>query len=110
MSDPATDTVSVTLNVAPAFEERVIDWLLGQEAIAGFTGHVAYGHGSRASDLTVAEQVSGRQRRVEFRVELAAAALDEFVRLLGARFAGTDLYYLVTPVLRFGHLRNTPHG
>lgn len=105
MSQPQEQRVALTLNVAPTFEERVVDWLLEREAVAGFTSYAAHGHGSRHDELSLAEQVSGRQRRLEFRVELPAAMLDGVVAALAESFAGTDLYYYVTPVLRSGHLR-----
>lgn len=107
MTSGATETVAVTLNVLPALEERLVDWLLEHETVSGFTSYAAHGHGDRLEGLSVAEQVSGRQRRVEFRVELPAAALEKIVTDLTATFAGVDLYYYVTPVLRSGHLRDT---
>ena len=99
-----TSMVAVTVNAPPAFEERVVDWLLSRDT-PGFTSYAAHGHGSTSEDLTVAEQVSGRQRRIEFRIDVAAAALDGFLAALTAAFAGTDLYFSVSPVLRSGHLR-----
>jgi hypothetical protein len=105
MSEHATATFAVTLNVAPAAEERVVDWLLGREETAGFTSHTAFGHGADHDDLSVAEQVTGRQRRIEFRLELPQPLVESFIAALIAAFDGTDLYFFVTPVLRSGHLR-----
>lgn len=100
-----TQRQAVTLNVAPTLEERIVDWLLDRDAASGFTSYAAHGHGARHAGLSLAEQVSGRQRRVEFRIELPEAALDEFLAELTASFGGFDLYYFVSPVLRSGHLR-----
>jgi hypothetical protein len=100
-----SETVAVTINVAPGFEERIVDWLLARDVASGFTTYAAYGHGAHQDELSVAEQVSGRQRRMEFRIEIPAAALEDLVQDLTARFAGVDLYYFVTNVLRSGHLR-----
>jgi len=105
MSEQPINTLTVTLNVVPALEERVVDWLLARDDAIGFTSYAVHGHGADPGRLTVAEQVSGRQRRMEFRVELSAAALDGFLAELGTEFAGVDLYYFVSPVLRAGHLR-----
>jgi hypothetical protein len=99
------ERVAVTLNVLPAFEERVIDWLIDRDDVSGFTTYSAFGHSARHHELTAAEQVSGRQRRVEIRVELRVPVLEGFLAALAARFGGTDLYYYVVPVLRSGHLR-----
>jgi hypothetical protein len=105
MSEHAAATFAVTLNVAPAAEERVVDWLLGREETAGFTSYTAFGHGAEHDDLSVAEQVTGRQRRIEFRLELLEPLVEPFLAALIAAFDGTDLYFFVTPVLRSGHLR-----
>jgi hypothetical protein len=105
MNEPVTSTAVVTINVAPAVEERLIDWLLGREEVAGFTSYAAYGHGSRHDELSIAEQVTGRQRRMEMRTELPHDAIESFLEALTAAFAGTDLYYSVLPVLRSGHLQ-----
>jgi len=105
MSEQAVTMVAVTLNVAPAAEERVIDWLLGGEETTGFTSYMAFGHGADHDDLSIAEQVTGRQRRVEIRLDLRQPQVEPFLAKLIAAFDGTDLYYFVAPVLRVGHLR-----
>jgi hypothetical protein len=97
-------SVMVTVNVPPAIEERVIDWLLSSDAVARFTSYEAYGHGASHEHLSGAEQVAGRQRRVELRIQLAAEALDGVIDALTAGFRGVDLYFFVTPVLRSAHL------
>lgn len=100
-----TGSVAVTINVPPAFEERVVDWLLARDVASGFTTYAAHGHGARHDELSTAEQVSGRQKRVEFRVEIPAAILEELLQALTTRFTGVDLYYFVTDVRTSGHLR-----
>lgn len=95
----------VTLDVAPTLEERVVDWLLSSDTAEGFTTFATYGHGSRHDELSVAEQVSGRQKRVAFRAEIEAGALDVFLESLRSRFAGSDVRYFVTPVVASGQLR-----
>ena len=104
MNEPSMPSnVIVTLNIVPALEERVVDWLLSR-GDGGFTSRAAHGHSSHHDLLSAAEQVSGRQRRLEFEVELAAAELDDFIAELSDAFANADLYYTVVPVLRSGHL------
>jgi hypothetical protein len=97
-------SVAVTLSLAPALEERIIDWLLGLEHVTTFTGHPIYAHGADGSSLSVAEQVLGRQRRIELRIELPAAALDGWLSALAETFGAADVRYFVTPVLRSGRL------
>jgi Protein of unknown function (DUF3240) len=105
MNEPDSSTVAVTINVAPGAEERLIDWLLGRGDTTGFTSYAVYGHGANHEDLSIAEQVTGRQRRAEMRIELAHETLESFLAGLVGAFEGTDLYYAVTPVLRSGHLQ-----
>jgi hypothetical protein len=95
--------VIVTLNIVPALEERVVDWLLSRDD-GGFTSRAAHGHSSHHDLLSAAEQVSGRQRRLEFEIELQAGALDGFIAELSEAFANADLYYTAVPVLLSGHL------
>jgi len=102
--DPASNGVVVTINVPPALEEVIVDWLLARDSVTGFTSYRAYGHASAHDHLSIAEQVSGRQRRLEFRVALPEAALDVFLSDLADRFSGADLFYVATPVLRSAHL------
>jgi hypothetical protein len=104
VSEPAPAGVAVTLSLAPSLEERMIDWLLERDDIATFTGHMTYAHGADGRELSVAEQVSGRQRRLELRVEVRAAAVDAWLGALAAAFAGADVDYHVTPILRSGRL------
>jgi hypothetical protein len=91
VSEPIPHSVAVTLSLAPSLEERMIDWLLGRDDVATFT-----------------EQVSGRQYRVELRVEVRGAAIDAWLAALAAGFAGADVDYLVTPILRSGRLSAVP--
>ncbi|HVY67121.1 MAG TPA: DUF3240 family protein, partial [Gammaproteobacteria bacterium] len=92
MADVTFATVVVTLNVAPVAEERVIDWLLGRAEVAGFTSVAVFGHGASHDDLSVAEQVTGRQRRVAIRFEIAAEALEPLLAALIAALEGTDVH------------------
>ena len=94
----------VTLDVPPALEERVIDWLLDRGEQARFTSAAAHGYGERHDHLSVAEQVSGRQRRLCFDIEVSMDALDSFIGELSVAFATADLHYRVMPLLRSGHL------
>jgi len=99
-------SVAMTLSFTPALEERVIDWLLTRDDVVSFTAYAVHAHGTDHEELSVAEQVSGRQRRIEVRVEFPAAALDGWLAALVAAFGGADIYYAVTPVLRTGRLRD----
>jgi hypothetical protein len=93
------DAVLVTLNVAPAIESAVVDWLLDRPESAGFTSLPVSGHSARHAGLSAVEQVTGRQRRVQFQVHMTSAALDGFLAAARERFGGTDAHYWVVPIM-----------
>ena len=92
----------VILNVSPELEEALIDWLLEREDGSGFTSFPVQGHSTRHEGLSIAEQVSGRQRRHQFQVELAAGRVDEFLEALEGALGGAGIHYWVMPLVRSG--------
>ena len=107
MTEATQSAFTVTINLAPTLEERIIDWLLGRQDVDTFTGVTTYSHGASSGDFSVAEQVSGRRRRVELRVELKADVLDDWLAAFCERFSGADVSYFVAPILRAGRLRHS---
>jgi hypothetical protein len=101
----AQDMVAVTLNAPRALEEQLVDWLLEREDTRSFTSYVAYSHSGRpGKQLSIAEQVSGRQRRIEVRIEVPADAIDGLLAHLESMGGDADLHFTVTPLLRAGHI------
>ena len=100
----SSDCVLVVLNVTPGLEEPVVDWLLGREGDAGFTSGIAYGHGADNDGLSIAEQVTGRRRRVRFEVAMPAAARDAFLAEAATQFGSADVHVMVLPMLANGPL------
>ncbi|MES2014088.1 MAG: DUF3240 family protein [Pseudomonadota bacterium] len=92
----------VTLYAPPALEETLVDFLLENDEIGGFSTTEAYGHGQRPSGMTLLEQVTGRQRRIQFMVETEQVYVATLLELLGKKFVG--LHYMVTPLLAAGRL------
>ena len=103
MSAVPEEKILIAVNVPPVLEDRVIDWLLERQS-PGFTSYNVHGHSSRHDHLSVSEQVSGRQRRLQFEVLLERESLESFIGDLSAAFAGTDSYYWATPIVATGHL------
>ena len=79
MTFDETSESLVILNAPPSLEEALVDWLLAHGSGTGFTSFPAEGHSTRHDNLSTAEQVSGRQRRQQFQVQMASAAVDEFL-------------------------------
>lgn len=94
----------LTIFAPPALEETLVDWLLEEERIHGFSTAEIFGHGERESGMTLLEQVAGRQRRVQFLVQTDTATAADMIQHLRAHYAGAGLHYLLTPVIESGRI------
>jgi hypothetical protein len=87
----------------PNLEEVLVDFLLLQKTIAGFTSSKVYGHGKRpgvgSTELSMVEQVTGRQQRVQFMLHATLADLHALVFILRTKFGPTNLHYILQPML-----------
>jgi hypothetical protein len=86
----------------PALEESLVDWLLENETVAGFSTTEVYGHGQRQTGMSLLEQVTGRQRRVQFSIEAGRETALKLVAGLKLKFKGAGLHYQLMPVLEVG--------
>jgi len=98
------DDVLLVLSVRPALEEPVVDWLLAWQGDSGFSSTRVDEHNAGHEQLTPAEQVRGRQTRVQFQVRLPAERLDALLAAARADFGAADVHYWVLPLLDGGHL------
>jgi hypothetical protein len=93
------------LLVTPKLEEVLVDFLLQQTAISGFTTTPASGHGTSHGaghstlKLSLVEQVTGRQRRVQIMLHATLPVMQELIAALKAEFKHTDMHYILLPVL-----------
>ncbi len=87
----------------PAMEENLVDWLLIQDEITGFTSQPAHGYGGR-HQLSVAEQVSGRRRQIIFWVEVEKVKAMQIIDILKQDYAGAGLHYWLVPLAERGHI------
>ncbi|MGI9204044.1 MAG: DUF3240 family protein [Woeseiaceae bacterium] len=103
MTGLQSDQVLIVLNVPPSLEEAVIDWLLARDDGTGFTSFPVFGHGARHSNLSAAEQVSGRERRQQFQVQLDVAAADPFLHDIEQSFGTAGIRFWSLPLNASGH-------
>jgi len=96
MTDPSHALLVLTLR--PNLEDEVIDWLLANPEISGFTSVPAFGHGGAHHLLSTAEQVAGKQARTQLQVQLPLPALGGVLTELTARF-GTSVHSWAIPLL-----------
>lgn len=89
---------------APALEEALEDWLLEHDYVSGFSTAEVYGHGQRPSGMTLLEQVTGHQRRMQFMIEAKHDVAVQLVAGLREKFKGTGLHYAMLPMLEAGSL------
>ena len=95
----------VVLNVPPSLEESVVDWLLAREAGVGFTSFPVFGHSTSHDDLSPAEQVSGRQRRQQFQVQVKQEAVDAFLQDAKDDLGSAGVHFWVLPLFAGGQLK-----
>jgi hypothetical protein len=98
----------VVLNVPPSMEGPVVDWLLAREEGTGFTSFPVSGHSTRHDDLSPAEQVSGRQRRQQFQVQIRQGAVDAFLQDAKDEFGSAGVHFWVLPLFAGGQLKAGP--
>lgn len=89
----------VILNVASALEEAVVDCLLTLESENGFSSFPVNVHHHENKGLSLAEQVSGRQKQVCFQIHVDEAGSKLLLERLKEEFAGAGIQYSVVPVL-----------
>jgi hypothetical protein len=92
----------VTLNVPPGLEELVVDCLLLLESEQGFSSLPVYAHHHENKGLSLAEQVSGRQKKIRFQMYVAEESLTTLLAQLKNEFSGAGIQYWVLPVIENG--------
>jgi hypothetical protein len=91
----------LVLIAPPGLEETLVDFLLAQEDLRGFSlqrieGSPAFGR------LSLAEQVTGRRQQVMFHLHAPREAVDALVGRLRREFHGAGLHYWILPVREAG--------
>ena len=92
----------VTLNAPTSLEEAIVDCLLTFESEHGFSSFPVYAHDHRNEGLSLAEQVSGRQKRLRFQMYVEEAVLSALLERLRQEFSGAGIRYWVLPVVDNG--------
>ena len=92
----------ITLNVPPSLEEAIVDCLLTFEAEHGFSSFPVSAHDHKNEGLSLAEQVTGRQRKIRFQMYVAKQDLSALVNRLKEDFSDSGIHYWVLPVIENG--------
>lgn len=105
---PTFGDVLLVLSVRPALEEAVVDWLLAWRGDTGFSRVLVDEHSAEHRHLSAAEQVRGRQRRLQFQIRMPADGLERMLDAARQEFGNADVHYWVLPLLDGGHLGDAP--
>lgn len=92
----------VTLNVPPSLEESVVDCLLMLESEHGFSSFPVNSHDHRNEGLSLAEQVTGQQKKIRFQMYVPEQGLATLLAQLRTEFSGSGINYWVLPVIENG--------
>ncbi|MBL4571766.1 MAG: DUF3240 family protein [Gammaproteobacteria bacterium] len=92
----------LALNIPPELEEDLIDYLLSLEAVTGFTSYETRGHGSDVT-LSIAEQVSGRRKRLQFERLIEEREIQSLLDGLSTE-VGKDIVYWEQAIEKLGHI------
>lgn len=96
-----TECVLLRINIPPGLEEEFLDVLLSNEHIEGYQCFPTSGHGQVGS-MTLAEQVAGRRRRIQFELVLAAGLVEPVLKSLKQALPSRDIVWWSLPVTGSG--------
>lgn len=92
----------LVLNAPPELEDGMVDYLLSQQQVGGFTSYPVRGHGEQ-KQLSIAEQVTGRRKRVQFELILPEGRVADVLAGLKEQ-VGSDIFYWQQPVTGSGYI------
>lgn len=89
----------LVLIVNPELEEPLADWLLEREDIKHFTQQEVRGFNRNHAGFSLEEQVTSRQKRVMFHVELSETRAQALVSELRTELPSATSQVLLIPLL-----------
>ena len=98
------DKKLLVLTVKPSMDEEIVDWLISQPFEAGFTSFDINGHGREMTNLSIAEQVSGRQKKTRFQIMIDDSEVGLFLQRLKSEFQNSGIHYWVQPIIEEGEV------
>ncbi|MDC9729388.1 MAG: DUF3240 family protein [Methyloprofundus sp.] len=97
--------VLVSINVPPILEEEFVDCLLAVDEIESFNSRLVNSHSRHAhEEMSIAEQVAGRKKLVNFQVYILEGHIFTLISQLKRYFSESGIQYWVLSVLSKGNL------
>jgi hypothetical protein len=90
----------LVLNIQPALEDDLVDYLLQCDGVGVFTSYRIQGHGGQGK-MNLAEQVAGRRHRLRFEIVMQEIFVEPLLAGLAAE-VGRGIVYWQQPVKGFG--------
>lgn len=82
--------------------DDLVDWLLSYHSELVFTVITIDCYGLDLKSMNVAEQVTGRQRKLEFQIQATVETARDIYQGLGSAFPGAHLRYWIQSLLEAG--------
>lgn len=89
----------VIINAPLSLEEMLVDCLLTLESDHGFSSFPVNVHHHENLGLSLAEQVSGRQRQICFQIHIDEDGAKLLFQRLQEEFSGAGIQYWVMPIM-----------
>jgi Protein of unknown function (DUF3240) len=89
----------VLINAPSSLEEMLVDCLLTMESDHGFSSFPVNVHHHENIGLSLAEQVTGRQKQICFQIHVDEDGAKLLMQRLKEEFAGAGIRYWVMPIL-----------
>lgn len=94
----------VSINVSPSLEEALVDCLLSIENSQGFSSFPVNAHDQHNKGLSLAEQVTGRQKKIRFQMYVNKNDIALLINRLKSDFNGSGLHYWIVPIIEHGKI------
>ncbi len=102
MNDPQHGLL--TLIAPQSLEEELVDFFLDSEHQHGFTSLQVHGHSLQHGGLSVIEQVTGRQQKIQFQVLVDESEARDICQRLKAVFSDAGIHFWLTPTVMQGRI------
>ncbi|WP_339721858.1 DUF3240 family protein [uncultured Paraglaciecola sp.] len=102
------DQLLLTLIVPIELKDEIVDTLISQEQVSGFSLGKIEGYSRNHSHFNISEQVEGHRAFYRFEIILEKRQLDTLKTMLKIVCGGSDIHYWLVPLFESGSLNPLP--
>ncbi len=100
----ATSPGLLTLIAPQSIEEELVDFFLDSEHQFGFTSLQVRGHSLQHGGMSLIEQVTGRQQKIQFQVLVDESQVCDICERLESVLSNAGIHYWFTPTFLQGRI------